>query len=108
MQRPPAPFELSTTVPVDLTRGGGFFGRRLGEYFGVEAAELLEMNWRGNPALVVTRLTCSRADRLGGGQISPEPAFSIFHPLADAEHSPFAAGERRYSTARRRQVGYTS
>jgi AraC family transcriptional regulator len=80
------------TVPVALTRRGGFFGRRLGEYFGGEAAELLEMNWHGNPALVVTRLTCSRPDRLGGGQISPEPALSIFHQLADA--APAGPGER--------------
>ncbi len=89
---------LSATVPEDLTRRGGFFGRRLGEYFGVEATELLEMNWHGKPALVVTRLTCSRPDRLGGGPISPEPAFSIFNPLADAElpqfgiHCPPEAG----------------
>jgi AraC family transcriptional regulator len=66
----------------------------LGEYFGAEAAELLEMNWHGNPALVVTRLTCSRPDRLGGGEISPEPAFSIFHQLTDAEYRPFGPGER--------------
>jgi AraC family transcriptional regulator len=116
MQRPPGPFELSpldrsspggqthppeqyrqfrscaglsTTVHADLTRRGGFYGRRLGEYFGVEATELLEINWRGKPALVVTRLTCSRPDRLGGGPISPEPAFSIFNPIADAEFPQF-------------------
>jgi AraC family transcriptional regulator len=85
---------LSTTVHANLTRRGGFFGRRLGEYFGAEATELLEMNWRGKPALVVTRLTCSRPDRLGGSQISPEPAFSIFHQLADAEYPPIGLGER--------------
>jgi AraC family transcriptional regulator len=121
MQGPPAPFELpaldganpgkqlpppeqyrhsrsctglSAIVPVDLTRRGGFFGRPLGEYFGVEATELLEMNWHGKPALVVTRLSCSRPDRLGGGPISPEPAFSIFHQLAAAEYPPFGPGER--------------
>jgi len=79
MQRAPAPFEvslldrsnpeeqtplreqcrhsrscagLSTTRHVDLTRRGCFFGRRLGEYFGAEATELLETNWHGKPALV--------------------------------------------------------
>jgi AraC family transcriptional regulator len=85
---------LSTTDPVDLTRRGGFFGRRLGDYFGGEAAEVLEMNWHGNPALMVTRLTCSRPDRLGGGQISPEPALSIFHQLGVAENTPVGPGER--------------
>jgi AraC family transcriptional regulator len=85
---------LSTTVPVALARRGGFFGRRLGEYFGGEAAELLEMNWHGNPAVVVTRLTCSRPDRLGGGLISPEPALSIFHQLADAECTPVGPDAR--------------
>jgi AraC family transcriptional regulator len=121
MQRPPAAFELSpldqsnpggkmhpreqyrqsrscarlsATVPADLPRRGGFFGRRLGEYFGVQATELLEMNWHGKPALVVTRLTCSRPDRLGGGPISPEPAFSILHQLADVEYPQFGPGER--------------
>jgi AraC family transcriptional regulator len=93
--RHPRPFDgLSTTVPVDLTRRSGFFGRRLGEYFGGQVAELLEMKWHGNPALVVTRLTCSRPDRLGGGQISPEPALSIFHQLAAAEYTPVGPGER--------------
>ena len=71
----------------DLTRDGGFFGRRLGEYFGMGATELLEMNWRGKPALVVTRLTSSRSDRMGGSPISPEPAFSIFHQLGDVDEA---------------------
>ena len=77
---------MATTRHTVLTGHGGFFGKRLGEYFGMEASELIEMSWHGKTALVVTRLNCSRSDRMGGSQISPQPAFSIFHQLADVEY----------------------
>ncbi len=64
-------------------QGGGFFGKRLSDCFGVQARTLVQTRRCGKLYIAVTRLTSSRSDRFAGSQRSPEPAFSVFHQLAD-------------------------
>src|SRR6266702_1724459 len=76
----------------------GFFGKRLSDYFGVEANTLLQIRRQGNLCLAVTRLISSRSDRMVSSQIPSEPAFSILHQLADVDdHSCWPDGRPRFS-----------
>jgi hypothetical protein len=70
---------LPTSGHANSTNRTGFFGKRLSEYFGVESDKLLEVNRHGKLALVVTRLTCSGAKKIGGSLIAP-----VLHALETA------------------------
>ncbi|OAF16479.1 AraC family transcriptional regulator, partial [Bradyrhizobium neotropicale] len=61
----------------------GFFGKRLSDYFGVEASTLAQIRRHGKLYLAVPRLTLANSERTVSSQLSSEPAFSILHQPAD-------------------------
>lgn len=61
----------------------GFFGRRLSDYFGLEANAVVQIRRHGKLYLAATRLISSHSDRMVGSRLSSEPAFSVLHQLVD-------------------------